>query len=94
MTTKKRPYVGVRKPYPIQNDGFCSGSYIPEDSDEILRELLSEDKKPTTTSHPQYKKIIGPFKTVKGAAMMKKHGPHVLATVAAAERLAKDEANG
>lgn len=91
IVSRKRPYVSRKRPYV----GFKN---VPEDADETLRELLTaaskqEAAEKTQGVNPTYHKVMGPFKTLRGAQTMIKHGHHVLKTVAAAEAMAH-EANG
>ncbi len=56
-----------------------------------FREIFRSSNTPTSAEFPQFAAVIGPFRTVRGANFMLKHGygnPHCQ-TVSDAERLAK-----
>ena len=53
--------------------------------------VFESETEPTAETHGRFLAVIGPFRTMRGAQFMAKHGwnnPH-LQTVADAERLAK-----
>ena len=83
VTAKKRPFVGLKNP-------VCGQT---SDDTAFLRDLFEtvSQPKPDKVSHPQYHKIIGPFKTKKAAQAMVKHGPKVLNSVSAAENYIKEQ---
>lgn len=60
-----------------------------------VRKVFRSDVTPTEDTHPEYGAVIGPFRTVRAARYMAKHGggnPH-LVTVADAERIAREESD-
>lgn len=67
--------------------------YLGLNSQTNTRELFAAQAPPTEATHgDKYKAVVGPFKTKRGAALVRDHGqnnPHVQ-TVNDAERLSKN----
>jgi hypothetical protein len=87
----------------VNHDGYDAGivvkrhgwgtrrPYIGLNNEAKVFEVFRSEHTPTEESHPQYKAVIGPFRTAKAARLMQEGGPnnpHFL-TVADAERAAK-----
>jgi hypothetical protein len=81
----------VRRQY---NCGKRPRPYVGLNSAAGVREVFKADETPTEAKTPQYKAVIGPFRTMRAARFMAEHGannPH-LVTVADAERIAAQPA--
>lgn len=89
----------------VNHDGYDAGivvkrhgwgtrrPYLGLNSEKGVREVFRAEVTPTAESHPQYKAVVGPFRTSQAARFMRDCGvnnPHVQ-TVADAERLAKEQ---
>jgi hypothetical protein len=87
----------------VDHDGYDAGivvkrhgwgykrPYVGFNNAKGVREMFLSEQEPSEETTPQYKAVVGPFRTSRAARYMVEHGannPH-LQTVADAERLAK-----